>query len=145
MTQIGAAGRPFELSIERGKVREFAAATRAHSGHYASSVMPIAPPTFLATVECWTTEENLAAPEALHDISNVLHGSQEYVFHGRPLMAGDVLVGTERVEDTFTKYGSRGGLMDFLVLVTEYHDTDGLLVAESRKTLITTFATPVTT
>jgi hypothetical protein len=43
------------------------------------------------------------------------------------------LTGTARIDQVFDKKGKRGP-MTFVVLVTEYRDEDGTLVAESRLT-----------
>jgi hypothetical protein len=75
--------------------------------------------------------------------SRTLHGDQEYLFHGPPPRAGAVLYATERLADRYEKAGRRGGIMRFAVVVTEFRDAAGTLVAESRMTLIET-ANPAT-
>ena len=50
---LGAAGAPFEMDIERGKIHEFARATRSnHPDHFIGD-HPVIPPTFLTTTFFW--------------------------------------------------------------------------------------------
>ena len=67
-----------------------------------------------------------------------LHGGQEYIFHGPPPRAGDVLSITSRVAERYEQQGSRGGTMQFTVSVQEFRDPSGRLVAEGRTTSIMT-------
>jgi hypothetical protein len=70
------------------------------------------------------------------DRKRLLHGEQEYTFHGDLPRAGDVLTAHERIVDRFEKPGKRGGTMRFATVVTEYRDSAGILVAEAKATLI---------
>jgi hypothetical protein len=72
------------------------------------------------------------------DPARGLHAEQEFVFHGPPPRAGDRLVGTSRITEVYDKQGKRGGTMTFVVMVTEFHDAAGRLVAESRLTGVET-------
>jgi hydroxyacyl-ACP dehydratase HTD2-like protein with hotdog domain len=72
------------------------------------------------------------------DPSRGLHAEQEFVFHGPPPRAGDRLVGTSRIAEIYEKTGRKGGTMTFVVMVTEFRDPDGRLVAESRLTGVET-------
>jgi hypothetical protein len=47
-----------------------------------------------------------------------------------------VLRAVEQVVDRYSKPGKRGGQMNFAVVVTEYRDPDGVLMAEARGTFI---------
>lgn len=71
-------------------------------------------------------------------MKRLLHGEQECVFHGPPPRAGDVLVGTQRVDRVYVNPGARVGTMTFTELVTEFRDPPGQLRAETRNTLIET-------
>jgi hypothetical protein len=130
-------GRPWEVVIERGKIAEFADAMlcddRAYRGPDA-----IIPPTFLTTAARW-------APPGVRvnvgfERKRLLHGEQEYTFHGDQPAAGDVLTAQERIVERFSKPGKRGGTMQFATVVTEYRDTAGALVAEAKATFIETAA-----
>jgi hypothetical protein len=71
-----------------------------------------------------------------------LHAEQEYVFHGPPPAAGTRLTGQSRVAEIYQKDGRRGGTMTFVVLVTEFRDESGRLVAEARMTGVETARPP---
>ena len=72
----------------------------------------------------------------------LVHGGQEYTFHGPPPVAGTELSVQTRVEEIYEKEGKRGGTMVFAEAVTEYRDETGRVVAESRSTLIETGKAP---
>jgi len=132
---VGARGTEYEMVVERGKIAEFAAAMQSDDPAYRGPDA-IVPPTFLTSGALW-------APEGVRvdvgfDRKRLLHGEQEYVFHGPPPRAGDVLTVVDRIEDRYEKPGKRGGKMRFAVVVTEYRAPDGTLVAEGRSTLIET-------
>lgn len=132
---VGAVGAPFEVMIERGKIREFAAAMQSESEAYQGPAA-IIPPTFLTTATQW------ASPGARVNVGferkRLLHGEQEYVFHGPLPRVGDVLIAQERMAERFSKPGKRGGDMHFAVVVTEFRSPAGELVAEARGTFIQT-------
>jgi hypothetical protein len=132
---VGAHGTEYEVVVERGKIQEFAAAMQSDDPAYRGPDA-IAPPTFLTSGALWAPEG--ARVDVGFDRRRLLHGQQEYVFHGPPPQAGQVLRAVERIEDRYEKPGKRGGLMRFAVVVTEYRSEDGTLVAEGRSTLIET-------
>ena len=128
-------GRPWELVVERGKIAEFAEAMLCDDPSYRGPDA-IIPPTFLTTGGRW------APPGARVDVGferkRLLHGEQEYTFHGNLPAAGDILTARERVVDRYSKPGKRGGTMQFATVVTEYRDAAGTLIAEARATFIET-------
>jgi hypothetical protein len=128
-------GTEYEVVVERGKIQEFAAAMQSDDPAYRGPDA-IVPPTFLASAALWAPEG--ARVDVGFDRKRLLHGQQEYVFHGPPPRAGQVLRVVERIEDRYEKAGKRGGRMRFAVVVTEYRAEDGTLVAEGRSTLIET-------
>jgi hypothetical protein len=128
-------GIEYEVVVERGKIQEFAAAMQCDDPAYRGP-HAIAPPTFLTSAALWAPEG--ARVDVGFDRKRLLHGQQEYVFHGPPPRAGQVLRVVERIEDRYEKAGKRGGRMRFAVVVTEYRAEDGTLVAEGRSTLIET-------
>ncbi|MGN9910131.1 FAS1-like dehydratase domain-containing protein [Phytohabitans sp. LJ34] len=134
---LGATGTPFTMPVERGKIREFARATGSTNPAYLDEPAPVAPPTFLTTAAFW--QEGDADPwrAVAMDQSRGLHAEQEYVFHGPPPRAGDVLTGTSRIVDVYQKRG-RSGTLTFAVMVTEFRDHSGRLVAEARLTGVET-------
>jgi hypothetical protein len=67
-----------------------------------------------------------------------MHAEQEYVFHGPPPRAGATLTAQSRIDAVYQKQGRRGGVLTFAVLVTEFRDASGRLVAEARMTGVET-------
>ncbi|MDN5896158.1 MAG: MaoC family dehydratase N-terminal domain-containing protein [Nocardioides sp.] len=124
----------FAMPVERGKIREFAKAIGSDAAEYEQG--SCSPPTFLVTSTFW----NDVSPIQISgfDRRRLLHGEQEYVFHGPPPAAGEQLHATISLGDTFERDGKRGGKMRFAVIVTEFRDNTGLLRAEQRMTIIET-------
>ena len=135
---IGTTGQPYEVPIERGKIREFATATKAKAACYTDKRTPTVPPTFLASAAFWEAPNSNPMHGTEVNWARILHGEQEYLFHGPPPKAGDNLVAQQRIEEVFEKQGKRGGTMAFTVIVTEFRDGAGRLVAECRSTVIET-------
>jgi hypothetical protein len=136
----GRTGEPFTMAVEVGKVAEFARATKSTNPAYRGAPgdrVPV-PGTFLQTSAFWQTPESSPTRGADLDLRRILHGGQEFTFHGTPPHSGDVLTGTSRVDRVYEKAGRRGGTMSFVETVTEYRNEAGELVAESRSTLIET-------
>ena len=128
----------YQFPIERGKIREFARATKstndAHQGPDA-----VIPPTFLTHAGlAWEPQELNAARELGFDLGRLLHGEEEYVFYGPPPRAGRTLSVTTRIGDQWQKSGSRGGVMRFAQIVREFRDETGALVATQTTTAIET-------
>ncbi|MFI5296589.1 MAG: MaoC family dehydratase N-terminal domain-containing protein [Polyangiales bacterium] len=143
----GAVGVPFELDVERGKIAELARATLTDNRAYFDGDRPVSSPTFLTTMFFW--EERVAGSNPWHvvamDQQRGMHAEQEYVFHGPPPRAGAKLVGRSRIASIFEKAGRRGGALTFVVMVTEFRDASGVLVAEARLTGVETGVAPTTT
>ncbi|WP_377267496.1 MaoC family dehydratase N-terminal domain-containing protein [Peterkaempfera sp. SMS 1(5)a] len=132
----------FEVPIECGKIREFARATLSDNPAY-QAAEPVIPPTFLTTAGfLWQPTESKAQAHHGLDPQRTLHAEQEYVFHGAPPRAGQVLTATARVTDRYEKQGRRGGKLTFVTMVTEFHDEHGTLVAEQRSAAVETSQAP---
>jgi hypothetical protein len=101
-----------------------------------AGVAPVIPPTFLVTSRRWSTEESRID----HGIprARLLHGGQEFRFHGEPPRVGHTLTARERLTERYHKQGRRGGQMEFVTVTTEFHDQSGRLVAEMSATYIGT-------
>jgi hypothetical protein len=140
---IGMTDDGYTMEVERGKIREFARATQSANTDYLDAPTPVSPPTFLTTQQFWSTPGAGVFAKVKMDRKRLLHGGQEYVFHGPPPAAGTRLHVRTRVEDIYEKEGSRGGTMTFVISVTEFRDDDGNLVAEARGTAIETAKPPV--
>jgi hypothetical protein len=132
---VGTRGPDYEMVVERGKIAEFAAAMQSHNPAYAGPDA-IAPPTFLISGSLWAPDG--ATVDVGFDRRRLLHGEQEFIFHGPPPRAGQVLTVSDQIVDRYEKPGKRGGMMRFAVVVTEYRGEDGTIVAEARRTLIET-------
>ena len=135
---IGATDDPFTMVVEYGKVREFARATKSASPDYLDVAAPVIPPTFLTTVSFWSPPGRSVFSKVKMDLRRLLHGGQEYTFHGPPPAAGTTLTVQTRVDDIYEKEGKRGGTMTFVITVSEFRDESGTLVAEARSTAIET-------
>ena len=142
---VGLEGPEFEMTVERGKIREFARATQSHHPEYLDDTQPPVEPTFLTTVSFWQPADAGALWAKLDiDGRRLLHGEQEYVFFVHPPRAGTALKAKTRVEEIYEKEGRRGGTMTFVVTVTDFRDEGGTLVAQARSTAIETGQAPPT-
>lgn len=139
---VGLEGKPFEMVVERGKVREFARATRATHSQYFEDPEPSAPPTFLASAAFWEEPESSVFHSIEYDLARVLHAEQEFVFPAGPPRAGTPLQARSRVEDVYEREGRRGGQLSFIVSVTDFVDPTGTVVAQSRMTIVQTEKPP---
>jgi hydroxyacyl-ACP dehydratase HTD2-like protein with hotdog domain len=140
---LGAAGTTFTMDIERGKIYEFARATRSdHPMHFLEH-KPVIPPTFLTTTFFWEERVENANPWELVQMSQErgMHAEQEYIFHGPPPVAGTQLTCTSRIDKIYEKESRSGGTLTFVIMVTEYRDADEVLVAEARLTGVERAAT----
>lgn len=132
---VGAVGGTWDVFIERGKIRDFAAAMQSDNKAY-DGPDAVVPPTFLVNAVQW-------APPGVRvtvgfERKRLLHGEQEYIFYGPLPRAGDRLVAQERVLERYAKPGKRGGEMKFAVIATEFRSPGGELIAEARATFIET-------
>ncbi|GAA0899378.1 FAS1-like dehydratase domain-containing protein [Virgisporangium aurantiacum] len=138
---VGTTGEPFVMDLEAGKIREFARAVRSSSvaslGDKPAVDGPVIPPTFLTTAFFWQTGASDPWTAVAMDQSRGLHAEQEFVFHGPPPRAGQRLVGTSRITEVYEKQG-RNGTLTFAVMVTEFRDESGTLVASATLTGVET-------
>jgi hypothetical protein len=133
---IGRTGEPFTIVIETGKIREFARATKSRNPAYFGDEGATTPATFLISSLLWQGPGSNPLRE--RNYARLLHGEQEFVFHGEPPRAGTKLTGQSRIDKLYEKEGRRGGTMEFTEIVTEFKDGSGRVVAESRSTTIVT-------
>jgi hypothetical protein len=139
---VGTTDEPFPMTVERGKIREFAKATMSQNSDYLEDPNPPIEPTFLTSVSFWSPPGRSVFSKVKIDLRRLLHGGQEYVFHGPPPRAGEELTVQTRVDEIYEKEGKRGGSMTFVVTVTEFRDASGTLRAEARSTAIETGQAP---
>ena len=141
---LGAEGTPFEMDIERGRIHEFARATRSsHEAHFEGD-HPVVPPTFLTTQFFWEELVEGSNPWHLVQMSQErgMHAEQEYVFHGPPPRAGDRLFCRSRVTEIWEKPSRSAGTLTFVKMVTEFRDAEGTLRAEAVLTGVETGRPP---
>jgi hypothetical protein len=141
-SKVGLTDEPATMPVERGKIREFARACMTTNPDYVTDAAPSVPPTFLTTTNFWMSAGTSPLAKLDIDLRRLLHGGQEYVFHGPPPKAGTQLTFQTRVDKIYEKEGKRGGSMTFVETVTEFRDPAGTLVAEARSTAIETGKAP---
>ena len=137
---VGRQGEPFELVVERGKIAEFARATRAENAAFYDG-NPVSPPTFLATTAHWSRNE-LALLDGVGDPHRRLHGEQSFEFHGPPPRAGTRLRAHPSIEAAYERAGRRGGRLRFYVLATHFTDDTDRVVAVAHMTVVETERPP---
>ncbi|MEU4014755.1 MaoC family dehydratase N-terminal domain-containing protein [Microbacterium sp. NPDC028030] len=135
---VGTVGETYVLDVERGKIREFARATRSGNPAYLEREVPVSPPTFLTVTNLWQPPAGNPWEAAQLDGKRVLHAEQQYEFFGPPPSAGTRLHCTSRIADMYVKEGRRGGALTFVVMVTDFVDEEGVLVARSTMTGVET-------
>ncbi len=126
---------PFSYTVERGKVREFLLAVGEEERANYLGDDPALPPTFPTVFTFWggsNTEGTLKQIGV--EIWNVLHAEQEYEYLA-PIHVGDTITGQGRVDDIYAK-GGRSGQLEFVELVTEYKNQNGLPVLRERASII---------
>ncbi len=145
-SEIGNTGKPITMQVERGKIREFARATLAEEKSWFEDERSPVPPTFLTTTFFWEEGVAGANPWSLvkMDQRRGMHAEQEYVFFGPPPRAGTRLHCRSRIDEIYEKEGRRGGKLGFAVMITEFRDDSGRLVAEARLVGVETEKPPET-
>lgn len=144
MKADGIVGEEFEIDVERGKCREFARSVHADDSAFFEGDTPVSTPTFLTTTFHWEVDNPGAAiwEKVAMSQERGMHAEQEYVFHGPPPKAGTKLTAQSRIDSIYTKEGRRGGTLTFVVMLTEFRDLDGNLVAEAKMTGVETAKPP---
>ena len=133
---IGHTLPPFEVEVEKGRLRFFAKATGQTDPVYIDEAaaraaghpgLPV-PPTFLFCLEM--ESPNPAAIRELlgMDYRSLLHGEQGFSYHAMA-HAGDTLRFEQRIADIYDK---KGGALEFVVRNTRVSNQRDELVAELR-------------
>jgi hypothetical protein len=133
----------YTMPIELGKIREFTRAVKTKHQAYKGD-QPVITPTMLTIARnAWEPARESGFAKLGFDMRRILHAEEEFVFHGELPRAGQVLTCETRLEgEPYSKPGKRGGTLRFGVLVTEYRDQDGTLVAEQISTIVETEKAP---
>jgi hypothetical protein len=124
--------------VERGKIREFARATGSQNPDYLETERPVVPPTFLTTTFFWQPPEDNPWDRVELDPERGLHAEQSYEFFGPPPAAGDQLTCQSTVTDVYSKQNKRGETLTFGVMITDFRDASGRLVARATLTGVET-------
>ncbi|WP_432168770.1 FAS1-like dehydratase domain-containing protein [Streptomyces sp. bgisy031] len=132
----------YEFPVDYSKVREFARAVKSdHAAHQGAE--PVIPPTMLTSARMiWEPKDQSGFVALGFDMSRILHGEEEYVFHGPLPRSGQVLTCETKIINRYEKPGKRGGQMRFATMVTEFRDESGSLVAEQNSTIVETARPP---
>lgn len=133
---------PFAVTVERGKIKEFARALGDANpfhlddriGAASESGDIIAPPTFAITFRDETADTGAMLRELGTDISRVLHGEQEFDLH-RAIRPGETYLCRGKVTDIYEKTGKTGP-MAFVVRETAVTDRANELVATLRSVTV---------
>ena len=129
---------PFAVTVERGKIKEFARAIGDLNPFYLDDRVGvasewgdvIAPPTFAITFRDEGADTGALLRELGTDISRVLHGEQEFELH-RPIRPDETYLCRGKVTDIYEKTG-KSGAMAFVVRETAVTDRANELVATLR-------------
>ncbi|MGJ3699997.1 MaoC family dehydratase N-terminal domain-containing protein [Variovorax sp. AFSI2.2] len=133
---IGHTLPPFQVEVEKGRLRFFAKATGQTDPIYTDEAaardaghpgLPV-PPTFFFCLEM--EAPNPAAIRELlgMDYRSLLHGEQGFSYYTMAY-AGDTLTFRQRIEDIYDK---KNGALEFVVRKTRVSNQQGELVAELR-------------
>jgi acyl dehydratase len=136
---------PFELPIERGKIRELAMAIGDDNPIYSDPAYAaqtefrgiLAPPTFTVTKAFWRKGASVVSEMAGLDPRFRLHGEEDFEYY-QPILAGDILTCRSKITEAYEKPGKRGGKMTFIVLEFTFYNQKGEKVSVSRTTTIHT-------
>ena len=134
---------PYTVTVERGKIKEFARAIGDLNPFYLDDRVGeasqwgdiIAPPTFAITFRPEEGADTAGFLKELGtDISRILHGEQEFELH-RPICPGETFTCRSRVLDVYEKTG-RSGPMAFVLRETLVTDATNEIVATIRHTTV---------
>jgi len=129
---------PYTVTVERGRIKDFARAIGDLNPFYLDDRVAaasefgdvIAPPTFAITFKDETADTGTMLKDLGVDISRILHGEQEFELH-RPIKAGETLLCRPKITDVYEKSG-KSGPMAFVVRETAVTDASNELVATLR-------------
>lgn len=133
---IGHAMPPFEVLVEKGRLRFFAKATGQTDPVYTDEAaaraaghpgLPV-PPTFLFCLEMEAPDPAAIRNLLGLDYRSLLHGEQGFTYHAMAHV-GDTLTFQQRIDDIYDK---KGGALEFVVRKTRVTNQREELVAELR-------------
>ena len=135
---VGKEYPPYVVTVERGKIKEFARAIGDLNPFYLDDDIGrasqwgdvIAPPTFAVTFRDEKADSAALLRDLGVDISRVLHGEQEFELFGQ-LQPGETYLCRTKVVDIYEKKGKTGP-MAFVVRETAIADPTNEIVAAMR-------------
>jgi len=135
---VGKEYPPFAVTVERGKIKEFAGAIGDLNPFYLDDAVGrasewgdvIAPPTFAITFRDEQADTGTLLRDLGTDVSRLLHGEQEFEIY-QPLRPGETYLCRSRVVDQYEKSG-KSGPMAFVVRETAVTDRHNEIVAKAR-------------
>jgi len=134
---VGKEYPPYPVTVERGRIKDFARALGDHNPFYLDDAVGaatpwgdvIAPPTFAIS---FRGEDTGALLQDLGvDISRLLHGEQEFEIH-RQLVPGETYLCRTKIVDIYEKTG-RTGPMAFVVREVAVTDRTGEVAVTMRQ------------
>ncbi len=138
MNMKGKEFAPYTVTVERGKIKEFARAIGDLSPFYLDDDVGrasewgdiVAPPTFPIAFRDDAYDSGQFLKDLGTDISRLLHGEQEFE-HYLPIQPGETYLCRSKVTDIYEKSG-RSGPMAFVVRETSITNRDNDVVAVMR-------------
>jgi acyl dehydratase len=135
---VGKEYAPYVVTVERGKIKEFARAIGDLNPSYLDDRVGqasewgdiIAPPTFATTFRDETADTGALLRDLGTDISRILHGEQEFELI-RPIQPGQTYTCRARIVDIYEKTG-KSGPMAFVVRETTIADRQNEIVGSMR-------------
>ncbi len=133
---------PYAVTVERGKVKEFARAIGDLNRFYLDDAVGaasqwgdiIAPPTFAIAFRSDEADSAALLRDLGVDISRILHGEQEFELYGQ-IRPGQTYLCRTKVVDIYEKTG-RSGPMAFVVRETAVTDRTNEIVVRMRQTTV---------
>ena len=137
---IGHVTDPYEVTVEKGRLRDFARATgqsdRVYLDEEAAKAADyrglLAPPTYLFSLDLDREDPFYFITLLKIDIAKVLHGEQAFTY-GAPMCAGDTITLVSKVTDIYAK---KGGAMEFVHLKTSATNQLGEDAGSMTRTVI---------
>ncbi len=137
---VGREYAPFEVAVEKGRLRFFAKAIGADDPVYTDegaaraagyADLP-APPTFAFSItmdagQSFNVLEDMEIP-----LPKAVHGAQGFTYH-KPIIAGDVISGQQKISKIYEK---KGGALLFIETEIELSNQNGERVCDLHSTIV---------
>ena len=139
---VGKEYPPFPVTVERGRIKDFAQALGDPNPFYINDAVGaaspwgdvIAPPTFSISFRDEAADSGALLRDLGVDISRLLHGEQEFEIH-RQLVPGETYLCRTKVLDVYEKTG-RSGPMAFVVREIAVTDRTGEIAVTMRQVTV---------